>query len=138
MSTIYIYEQIKKDRMAAMKTGDQQTKSVLTVFVGDLQNQEKRGEAITDGYVIAQLKKATQASDENLKIRYSESDEATVEVLNRYVPQQMTHEDLETHIDSMIRNDMNFGEMMKSLKENFAGFYDAKEASLMVKEKLNK
>lgn len=57
-----IYETIKADMKSAMVNGQKDVRKTLSVFVGDLQTEEKRGTQITDELVVSRLKKSSQSA----------------------------------------------------------------------------
>lgn len=133
---------LKKDRMIAMKDGDARTKEILTVFVGDLESDEKRGKEITDGFIVKALKKASDNAKENYKLTGDVKFMDEVSVLEKYLPKQMNEEELSQCIEAIIQDEFeqgresNIGTVMKSLKEDYDGQFDGKLASQLAKQKL--
>ncbi len=135
-----LYENMKADRITAMKAKDSITKSVLTTFLGDLQSQEKRGIEINDTYVIGQIKKAIQSCNENLKLKQDNKFQHEIDILEQYLPKQLTEVQLDDMITLLINEQgdkANIGSVMKALKERKGGQFDGKIASKLVREKLS-
>lgn len=137
-----LYNEMKADRIQAMKDKDAVTKTVLTTFLGDLQSQEKRGIEITDAYVVGQAKKAIQACEDNLKLKQDEKFQNEIDVLTEYLPKQLTEDQLEGIIKQLIKDQSanekpSIGSVMKDLKELKGGQFDGKLASKMVREQLS-
>lgn len=102
----------------------------------------------SDDKVIAIVRKFVTNAEESAKARASRG-EATdkekyeIEVLTRYLPKQLTEEQLEATIEGIIavlpeRSIKMMGAVMAKLKAGFGGEYDGKLASDLVKKTLTK
>lgn len=138
-----LHEQLKKDRMTAMKTGDTYTKDTLTVLLGDLESDSKRGKTVDDAYIMNAIKKSVVNATENHKITNDKKFLREVNLLEAYLPKQMSEVKLKGIINSIIENQeenggvpCNIGHVMQALKANFDGEFDGKLASKIAKEKL--
>lgn len=134
-----LYEQLKQDRTHAFKQGNRFERDTLTVFIGDLQSQEKRGNEINDPFVVQSLKKAVQTAEENFKLTNDEKFEQEAEIYRQYLPTQMSEQTLTSIIEQIIEqsDNPNIGVVMKELKANYDGRYDGKTASTIAKQLLN-
>lgn len=112
---------IKEDRMSALKARNALEKNVLTVLLGDIENISKKKQ-LSDEDVVAMIKKYI----ENAKVMYNIEE---VWVLDKYLPRQLTDEEMEEEVNKAINLGFNnIGLIMKHLKENFSGMYDGRTA----------
>lgn len=133
-----IYETIKADMKSAMVNGQKDVRKTLSVFVGDLQTEEKRGTQITDELVVSRLKKSSQSAWDNYIITGKTEWLKESETLRAYIPEQLTAEELSEQIDDIIdKGNDNLGAIMKCLNTTHKGLFDGKEASVMAKQKLS-
>lgn len=129
--------QIKKDRMNAMKVGDTYTKDTLTVLLGDLESDSKRGKTVDDAYITNAIKKAVQNASENYKLTGDKKFMREENLLGAYLPKQMDEAELIRLIEVMITNGAsNIGTVMKELKSQYDGQFDGKTASKLAREML--
>lgn len=132
-----LFEQVKKDRLAARIAKDAVTTSVLTTLVGELEGLAKRaGVEVTNDSVVLVCKKFIENNDFSLS-KVDVVSDAAIElksenrVLSKYLPTQLSESDLSCIIAEL--NTKNVGEIMKHLKTNFAGMYDGAVASRLAK-----
>jgi len=127
-----IQEKIKQDLKTAMKNKDEVTKSVLRVVIGEF---NREGKEVSDERALAIIKKMGQnATDQN---NFDE-----LHVLASYIPEEMDDLELKRVCMNFIMNlnspsMRDMGKVMGYLKENYAGLYDGKKASTLVKELLS-
>lgn len=141
-----LIELIKARRMRAMKDNDKFNYDVFTVFIGDLENDQKRGNTVDDVYVVKALKKAHANAGENYKYSNDERFLKEQEIYEEFLPKQMSKDELSNCIDIIIIHDqyeqyeqgreVNIGTVMKALKKDYDGQFDGKLASKIVKAKL--
>jgi len=135
-----IYDKMKADRIAAKKAGDKFKASILTVFIGAVQNDEKNGFTVDDKGIIARLKKNIKTCDDNYAIVEDQKYIDEKAIYEGYLPRQMSEEELRDTIEYIIDNAINtqqtpnIGLVMKALKDNHAGLYDGAMASKITKE----
>lgn len=135
-----MYEKLKADLTQARKNKDSEKVNTLSFIVGSLLTHAKMVNGIktvSDGDVIAFLKKYVKNNQETLSYRHEDVLARQVELANEYLPTMMTGEELKNTIDSIVKQNNNMSFVMKELKEKFDGRYDGKEASTMVKERIN-
>lgn len=89
---------MKKDRITAMKSGDKETKKVLTVFIGDMESDMKRGVDVDDSYIIPKVKKAITNAQENHRLSGNEDFLKEVTVLEQYLPQMASPDDVRNFV----------------------------------------
>ena len=148
-----MYDQIKKDLIEAMKSGDKFKLGVIKMLKSALMNEEinlgGNGSGLTDDQVLAvikrEVKKRNGSIEEYTKYGKTEAVEdlkKEVEVLSVYLPEEMSEEELTKHIDEII-SELNaesikdMGRVMKELTAKYASQIDMGKASSIVKAKLN-
>ncbi len=121
-------DDIKKDMIAAMKSGDRVRRSALSMVLSAVKNKEldKRGRLSKQGIADAELDTQSQLNDEEtrdvitteikkrkesvLQFRAGHRDEladneqAEIEVLMVYMPQQMSEDEIRPMIAEVIQN----------------------------------
>ena len=130
---------MKKDRITAMKSGDKETKQVLTVFIGDMESDMKRGADVNDSYIIPKVKKAITNAQENHRLSGNEDFLKEVTVLKQYLPQMASPDDVRNFVSLHLQDeqaDKSMGGIMKALKAEYGDTLNGKEASGIVREML--
>lgn len=127
-----IAEQIKKDMVQAMKDKDAVTRDILRVLRGELQ----RNFVTEDGEVIRTIKKMIANLKEN------NGDEEEISILEDYLPQQMSESEMRTKVKAFINENnldtiAGMGMVMSHFKDKYAGTYDGKALSTIVKAELS-
>lgn len=131
-----IIEQINADFLKAYKAKRMEEKDYLGFLKSEVTREEKNPD---DAHVVAKLKSMVKKSkDENGVSCLTEVEQETI---NRYIPSQLSKEDLEVIIgEGMVAFDVRdmsgMGKMMSYLKDNYPGQYDGKLASTTVRELL--
>lgn len=133
-----LYQKLKDDRIAAMKSRDKERKDTLTVFIGDLATEEKRGTTITDAMVIARLKKSIQNADDNYVLTSDEKFKSEASIYSGYLPKQLTDEELDEVVTSIVasQDNPNIGKVMGVLKSQYDGQFDGATAAKLIKSKI--
>ena len=142
-------EQIQSDYIAAFKAKETLKKDVLGLLKGAIQNAEiNKKEDLTDDEIIDIVNKQIKlrkdgliefekAGRDNLVNQYKEE----IEVLTKYMPKQLSEEEVNAIIDEAI-NDIkpdgmkDFGKIMKEITPKLKGRTDISKVSGLVKEKL--
>ena len=128
---------MKADRVAAMKAGNKTEKEYLTVFLGDLESDAKRGTEITDTLIVSKIKKNIQNCLANFSISDQQKYVDEADFFNRYLPKMVSDEEVLQFIEnSKASGNDTMGGIMKALKETYGQFLDGKRASQLVKESL--
>jgi uncharacterized protein YqeY len=125
---------------------------VLTTLLGEAYaiGKNNGNRETTDAEVIALLKKFISNIDLTLDIILPKIEDLTVKTqadnlqiekswLETFLPRQMTNEELVKAIGSFIVSSpapANMGSVMALLKANYAGLYDGKQASTIIKNLL--
>lgn len=136
-----LIDQIKKDRIDAMKAGDKTKRSILSLLIGDIENRFTGHQKPSDGDVVALIKKYISNNEQTLdQMTNHDSDfgeeanilEKELSVLNGYLPKQLTHIEIYNIMKDV--EDKSIGSLMKYMKDNYPGQYDGKTASETAKE----
>ena len=148
-----IKERIQKDFIEALKNKDEFAKSALSGIKAKITEAEKSNgnKELSDDEVIKVINKAIKQREESMKIfgeagrlelAAKEADEAVV--LKRYMPSQMTEEEIEVAVREIISvNDhggnMNklVGQTMGMFNKNYQGRADNKLVSEVIKRVAN-
>lgn len=146
-----LINQIKSDNLTARKNRDSATSSVLTTLFSEAANVGKNdgNRQTTDAETVAIVKKFVDRLNETiaaLKKQNPTDDRIAVAeqelvVISRYLPTQLTEQQLIAAIDTIItgllsRDPKQMGVVMKNLKENYGGCYDGALASKLIKQAL--
>lgn len=148
-----IKEKIQVDFIKAMKTKDEFAKSALSSIKAKITETEKSNgnNELSDDEVIKVINKAIKQREESMKIfgeagrlelAAKEADEAVV--LKRYMPSQMTEEEIEVAVREIISGidhggNMNklVGQTMGMFNKNYQGRADNKLVSEVIKRIAN-
>ena len=129
-------EQINELIKTAMRSKDTVSLKVLKVVKGEVQTLEKRsGNDLTDAEVVKVINKLINS------IQESKGPQEEIDVLTPLVPSKLTDDELRNEITSFIeKNNLSGIKEMKTvmhyLNEFYAGRYDGKVASGIIKENL--
>lgn len=125
-------EKIIADIKTAMKNKDTQRLGVLRVLKGEIERNEQTSKGkveLADVDIVALVKKSIQG------IKETNNDEFEIEVLESYLPKQLSNFELTMLVKEYLTTEgnANMGSVMAHFKVNYAGQYDGKELSLIVK-----
>lgn len=128
-----LQEEIKKDLTAAMKAKDDSRKEAIRVILGEFARSGKK--ELMDEEVIGVLKKLMKSEKELLNQR-GETESDFIAVLEGYLPQMATREDviawIETNIDfSQFKNKM---QAMGPIMKHFGAMADGNEIKKILQE----
>ena len=143
-------EKILKDIMISMKNQDKERLSVLRMVKGAMQLEEinKKSE-LTDTEVIAVISKQIKTRKESIaefqKGNRNDLIEKTnneIEILNEYMPEQMSEKEIEKAIIDVFAEinptgQSDMGKVMKGLTPKLMGKADMSLVSKIVKEKIS-
>jgi uncharacterized protein YqeY len=137
---------IKADQLQARKLRESLKATLLTTLISEAEviGKNDGNREVTDAEVVAVVKKFVKGIDETLSflVKASITDEryktvaAERYILDKYLPVQLTIEELKVLIIGADLADTSKGSIMKYLKENFAGQYDGKVAAKVIDELL--
>ncbi len=143
-------ERILKELMQAMKNQDKERLSVLRMIKGAMQLEEiNKKKELDDNEVIAVISKQIKMRKESI-VEFEKGnrqeliDEANAEIaiLNEYMPEQMSEEDVLKAIDEAFKEvnpqaPSDVGKIMKILSPQLAGKADMSYVSKVVKERIS-
>lgn len=142
-------EKVNSDLVTAMKEQDKFTLSVLRMLKSALKNEEiNKKSSLTDEEVLAVIKKQVKTRKDSKEeyLTYNRTDlannlEKEIEILNKYLPEELSDEELEKVIDETIK-ELNpdgmkgMGLVIKTVGSKCGAAADMKKVSSIVKEKL--
>lgn len=142
-------EQIKEDLKNAMKSQDKFTLSVLRMLKSALQLEEiNKKHELDDNEVISVVKKQVKVRKDSINefVKYGKNDtveklQNEIDILSKYLPEEMTEEDIKKVIDEVFvelkpTGMKDMGGVMKELTPRLSNA-DMSLVSKLVKEKLN-
>ena len=144
-----LFDTIQSDMYAAMKSGDKHKTGTLRVALSTLKDKkiEKR-EDLTDveaikiiQNLVKQRKEAADIYKENGRNDLMENENAELEILNAYLPQMMSEDDLRILVKKVVEDTgasslSDIGKVMPEVMKNSAGKADGKMAQSIVRELL--
>lgn len=149
-----MYDQIRKDLVEAMKSGDKFKLGVIRMIKAALMNEEvalerKREDGLTDDEVITVIKREVKKRNTSIEeyTKYNKMDvvedlKKEVEIMSVYLPPEMSDEDLHKAIDEIIEevkpeSIKDMGRIMKEVTSKYGSSVDMSKVSKIVKEKLS-
>jgi uncharacterized protein YqeY len=139
-----LIDKIKADQLQARKDRDPLKSVLLTTLIGEASligtNDGKR--EVTDAEVVAVVKKFIKGIDETLKYlgdhapAQSKVVKSEKDMLEVYLPKQYDDYELKVLILGANLANTSKGQIMKYLKDNYAGQYDGKVAAKVFDELL--
>lgn len=145
--------EISENMKQAMRDKDALTLSTLRLISAALKDKdiEKRveGTEVTDADVLTVLQKMLKQREESLRTYrdagrndLADQEQGEIDVINRYMPKQLSADELEKAIDAAIAESgatsgRDMGKVIAILKDKYAGQINMGEASGKVKSKLN-
>ena len=144
-----LFDTLQNDMYAAMKNGDQHKTGTLRVALSTLKDKkiEKR-EDLTDveaikiiQNLVKQRKEAADIYKENGRNDLMENENAELEILNAYLPQMMSEDDLRILVQKVVDDTgasslSDIGKVMPEVMKQSAGKADGKMAQSIVRELL--
>lgn len=145
-----MYERIKADIVTAMKEKDMLKLQTLRGIKGDTDKEhiDKKVE-ITDDLVLTMISRGIKSRKESIvefekgnRQDLIEKTSEEISLLQTYLPEQMTEEELNKIIDEVFtkvnpQSEKDMGQIMKELTPLVKGKADMKEVSVKIKEKLS-
>lgn len=127
-------EQIKSSYIEARKNNNTLKKNLFGVILGEIQNQELRGQVMNDENVLYILKKIEKSLSQ---INTSESRDE-IELIKPYLPQSMSEDMINRILLELIENGIpkNMGELMKAFNLLYKGKADNSIVSQQIKKLL--
>jgi len=144
-----LYEKFQKDMIDAMKSKDKDRLSVIRMVKGAMQlehiNQKKEmNEELLIDVVSKQIKMRKDSIEEFKKGNRDDLIEKTqseIDILNEYLPKQLTEEEVDEIIDAAIKeinptSAKEMGLIMKEVSPKLKGKADMKIVSNKIRERL--
>ena len=129
-------ETINADFMKAFKAKNMELKSFLGTLKGEIQTAEKNSmvDNLSDEDVIKILNKFAKNCKENIRMANDEKSKVELEIVEAYLPKQLSAEEIQSKIDSLVASGVkNIGMIMKEFSTLPA---DKKLVSELVKKAL--
>jgi len=144
-----LFDTIQSDMYAAMKSGDKHKTGTLRVALSTLKDKkiEKR-EDLTEveaikiiQNLVKQRKEAADIYKENGRNDLMENENAELEILNAYLPQMMSEDDLRILVKKVVKDTeasslSDIGKVMPEVMKQSAGKADGKMAQSIVRDLL--
>jgi len=127
-----LQKQIKSDLTAAIKAKDEEKKDTLRVILGEFGRLHKK--ELSDDEVVKILKKLIKSEKEMLEKKGAEDDSTFIRVIENYLPQMATQEEIaewiEQHVDfSEFKNKM---QAMGLIMKHFGATADGNEVKKLL------
>lgn len=148
-----MFEQIKKDLLETMKSGDKFKLGVIRMLKSALQNEEISigglNSGLTDDQVLAVIKREVKKRNSSIEeyTKYGKTDtveelKKEVEILSVYLPEELSDEKIEEIVDLKIKelnasSMKDMGTVIKAISTEYAANVDMSKVSKLVKEKLS-
>jgi uncharacterized protein YqeY len=139
-----LLDKIREDQLLARKTGAGAKALLLTTLIGEaaMIGKNNGNRPTTDEETIKVINKFIKNNAEFLSKITDEKKKLALnleqEILNGYLPKQLTTEEMREHITSLklTQPNLNLGSIMSFFKKNFAGLYDGRVLSTLAGEML--
>ncbi len=144
-----LLKKLQTNLITALKSGNQTEKGVLRFLLAAIKNaQIEKQTDLTDQEVLQiirkQIKKEEEELEFNLQARRLEAIEkikVKISILQKYLPPQLSKEDIQKKILSLIPIDQfspqNFGQLMGRLVKELSGQVDNSQLAQVLKELIN-
>lgn len=148
-----ILEQIQNDLKGAMKAGEEIRVSTLRFLLAQIKNREidlvASAKTLTDEEVVAVIQKQAKERRESIEVyRTAERDDlarkeqAELDVLSKYLPQQLTEEELGKIVNEVVKEvgasgPADFGKVMGVVMGKVKGKVDGTQVAELVKKHLS-
>ena len=145
-----LLEQLSKDMVEAMKNKDELKKNTITMLRSAILQVEKDNQkTLSDDEIIAIVSKEVKKRKDSIQdyINAQRQDivdslNAEIEILSKYLPEQLSKEEIEKMVDETISSlgvtsPREMGKVMQALRPKTNGKADGKLVSDIVKEKLS-
>lgn len=142
-----IIDNIKAESLTLRKARRSAEAASLTTLLGEIETLAKAGKGeMTDAVVVTVVKKFIKNIDDSIRVNLERGGAEVVaglqaerKLYEQFLPKQLSAEEVESLIDSMIASGMSsVGDCMKALKTDHAGTYDGSVASAILKRKFGK
>ena len=146
-----MFEKVNNDLVAAMKSGDKFTLSVLRMLKSAIIYEQTNGEKheLTDDDIMSVIKKQVKTRKTSMEeyLSYDRKDLADnlqkeIDILSKYLPEELSDDELTKIIDAIITElkpdgMKGMGMVIKAVSAKCGAAADMKKVSSIVKEKLS-
>jgi uncharacterized protein YqeY len=141
---VAILDQVQSDTREAMKAGERERVSALRLIADALQKDAKEGGGDEIAVLRRERKRRLEAADayrDGGAAERAEAEEAEAREIERYLPAEMSDDDLAGLVDEAIaesgaESPGDMGKVMGALMPKVGGRADGKRVSAMVKARL--
>jgi uncharacterized protein len=132
-----LIETIRKDMQSAKMAKETTKANLLSTLYAEIFTQSKSGREMTEEDEIRIIRKFIKNADETLSLDITPDSKAKLleekKILQAYLPGQLSKEEIEQIVKSMVAEGKTIKEIMPFFKENHNGRYDGKTVSEAVK-----
>ena len=114
-----IQEQIKQDLKQAMKDKDEEKKNTLRIVIGEFGRAEAKD--LSDDEVVKIIKKLIKSEQESLEHAGKPADSRYIKILESYLPQMVSDEEIRQWIADNI-DFSNYKNKMQAMRDIMAHF----------------
>jgi hypothetical protein len=145
-----LFEQLNEDMKNAMKDGNKDKLNTIRMVKSSIKNEEiKQGKVLSDEDVVSiimkEVKQRNDAIEEFKKGNRNDLVEKNlkeIEILQAYLPKQMTDEELGEVIDKALlelkeEGTLDMGSVMRKVVPLVKGKADLSKVNMIIKDKLN-
>ncbi|MFH1996062.1 MAG: GatB/YqeY domain-containing protein [Candidatus Omnitrophota bacterium] len=145
-----LFKQVESDMKTALKNRDAVCLSTLRMLVTALRSRElERNDALKDEDVIRVIQKQAKQRKESIdqfakggRPDLAQKESAELEILERYLPRQLSPEELTGLIDQAIEESgaaspADMSKLMRAAMAKIAGRADGKEVSRIARDRLS-
>ncbi|HVX93182.1 MAG TPA: GatB/YqeY domain-containing protein [Candidatus Dojkabacteria bacterium] len=142
-----IQDTLRKNMFEAKKDGDVSKANILSMVMSSIKNEEiNKGKELTDDEQIQIIRKETKKLVESYELftasgrkDLADNEKYQLEVLNTYLPQLMSEEDIRTKVKEIIDNapKKDMGVVMGLVMKELKGKADGNAVNKIVKELLS-
>lgn len=139
-----LYQTLKELNLRALKSGDKVARSAYTLLLGEIARVGDPSAEVSDATVVSAAKKIIAGINEMISHGVSDPNlNGQLTALEVLLPTGPTMEEIELFIEGFMAGmpDItvkDMGVVMKALKDMYAGAYDGKAVSELVRRKLSK
>ncbi len=124
-----LQEKIKSELKGAMKAKDTAKTGAIRILIGEFQRQPEKD--LSDDQVVGIIKKLIKSEREMLAVSHS-TDTSFIDVLEDYLPQQATEEDVRAFITENI-DLSSFANSMQTMRPIMAHFGSSADGNMVKK-----
>jgi uncharacterized protein YqeY len=145
-----LLEGINEDLKEALKSGNSTSVSALRFLISKLNNAKiEKGSDLTDEEILSEIEKDAKKHKESIDAfekagrgELAAKEKAELEVLAKYLPEQMSDEELLAVVEDIVssqeaKGPSVFGSVMSQVMAQVKGKADGGRVSAIVKQKLN-